>query len=66
MNFLSKNKYAARLCLFLAMVYFTSYITRLNYNAAMAAIIEEGTLSKPQAGVIGSAVAAGVLLTLFG
>lgn len=56
MNFLSKNKYAARLCLFLAMVYFTSYITRLNYNAAMAAIIEEGTLSKPQAGGIGSAL----------
>lgn len=56
MKFLSPNKYAARLCLFLAMVYFTSYITRLNYNAAMAAIIEEGTLSKPQAGVIGSAL----------
>ena len=40
MNLISKNKYAARLCLFLAMVYFTSYVTRLNYNAAMAAIIE--------------------------
>lgn len=56
MNFLSKNKYAARLCLFLAMVYFTSYVTRLNYNAAMAAIIEEGTLTKTQAGGIGSAL----------
>lgn len=38
------------------MVYFTSYITRLNYNAAMAAIIEEGTLTKTQAGGIGSAL----------
>lgn len=56
MNFLSKNKYVARLCLFLAMVYFTSYVTRLNYNAAMAAIIEEGTLTKTQAGGIGSAL----------
>ena len=56
MNFLSKNKYAARLCIFLAMVYFTSYVTRLNYNAAMAAIIEEGTLTKTQAGSIGSAL----------
>ena len=56
MNLISKNKYAARLCLFLAMVYFTSYVTRLNYNAAMAAIIEEGTLTKTQAGGIGSAL----------
>lgn len=56
MKFLSQNKYITRLCLFLALVYFTSYITRLNYNAAMAAIIEDGGLDKTQAGGIGSAL----------
>lgn len=56
MNLISNNKYAARLCLFIAMVYFTSYVTRLNYNAAMAAIIEDGILTKTQAGAIGSAL----------
>ena len=56
MKLISKNKYLATLGLFLAMVYFTSYVTRLNFNAAMAAILEEGTLTKTQAGGIGSAL----------
>lgn len=56
MKLISKNKYITGLCLFLAMVYFTSYVTRLNFNAAMAAIIEEGILTKTQAGGIGSAL----------
>jgi len=42
--------------MFIALVYFTSYVTRLNYNAAMAAIIEDGGLDKTQAGIIGSAL----------
>ncbi len=56
MSLLSKRRSVVALCFFLAMVYFTSYMTRLNYNAAMAAIIEDGTLTKTQAGGIGSAL----------
>lgn len=40
----------------LCVVYFTSYISRLNFSAVMAEIIKEGVLTKTQAGVIGTAL----------
>lgn len=52
----SKAKTARTLCLLLALIYFTSYITRLNYSACMAEMINVGVLTKPQAGIIGSAL----------
>lgn len=56
MKAISKNTYVTRLCIALALVYFTSYITRLNYNAAKAAIIADGIMDKPAAGIIESAL----------
>lgn len=44
------------LCWLLALLYFTSYITRLNFSAAMAEMIARGVLTKPQAGTIGTAL----------
>lgn len=40
----------------LAMLYFTSYITRLNFSAVMSEMIKADVLNKTQAGVIGSAL----------
>lgn len=45
-----------QMSLLLAMLYFTSYITRLNFSAAMTEMISVGVLDKTQAGVIGSAL----------
>ena len=44
------------LCLLLSLLYFTSYVTRINFSAVMADMILEGVLNKEQAGVIGSAL----------
>lgn len=37
-------------------VYFTSYITRLDFNAALANIVENTAMTKSQAGLIGTAL----------
>ena len=44
------------LMLLLSLLYFTSYVTRINYSAVMAEMISVGVLNKEQAGVIGSAL----------
>ena len=44
------------LCVLLSLLYFTSYVTRINFSAVMADMILEGVLNKEQAGVIGSAL----------
>ncbi len=44
------------LCILLSMLYFTSYVTRINFSAVMADMIFVGVLNKEQAGVIGSAL----------
>ncbi len=44
------------LCLLLSLLYFTSYVTRINFSAVMADMISVGVLNKEQAGVIGSAL----------
>lgn len=45
-----------RMSILLAMLYFTSYITRLNFSAVMSEMIAADVLDKTQAGVIGSAL----------
>ena len=46
-----------RLLVALACVlYFTSYITRLDFNAALASIVENTAMTKSQAGLIGTAL----------
>ena len=52
----SRGRTVAQLSLLLAMLYFTSYITRLNFSAAMTEMISVGILNKAQAGIIGSAL----------
>lgn len=37
-------------------LYFTSYITRLDFNAALASIVENTAMTKSQAGLIGTAL----------
>ncbi len=44
------------LCLLLSMLYFTSYICRLNFSAAMAEMIDAGVLTKADGGLIGTAL----------
>ena len=34
------------------LLYFTSYVTRLNYNASLANIVESAVLSKSEAGIV--------------
>lgn len=64
------------LCALLAIVYFTSYVTRLNFSAVIAELTAEGTglLTKTEAGTIGTAlfiaygvgqIASGMLCTRF-
>ena len=52
----SRRRTVAQLSLLLAMLYFTSYITRLNFSAAMTEMLSAGILDKAQAGIIGSAL----------
>lgn len=44
------------LCILLSALYFTSYVTRINFSAVMADMIQNEVLTKPQAGLIGSAL----------
>ena len=44
------------LMILLSLLYFTSYVTRINYSAVMAEMISVGVLNKEQAGAIGSAL----------
>ena len=44
------------LCLLLSALYFTSYVTRINFAAVMADMISNEVLTKSQAGLIGSAL----------
>lgn len=52
----SRGGVVMQMSLLLAMLYFTSYFTRLNFSAAMTEMISVGVLDKTQAGVIGSAL----------
>lgn len=52
---LTDNKMGIFIFLTCWMVYFTSYIGRYNYSAAMAGIIEEGVLPFSQVGIVGTA-----------
>ncbi len=47
---------AVLLCLLLSLLYFTSYITRLNFSASIAEMVSEEVFTKPEAGVIGTAL----------
>ena len=38
------------------LLYFTSYVTRLNYNASLADIVESAVLSKSEAGIVSTAL----------
>lgn len=51
-----RARVGGQLCLLLALLYFTSYMTRLNFSASMAEMIARGVLTKPLAGSIGSAL----------
>lgn len=55
---MNKTKKGGLLCALLALVYFTSYVTRLNFSAVMAELTSEGTavLTKSQAGTVGTAL----------
>lgn len=44
------------LCALLSLLYFTSYITRLNFSASIAEMVSAGVFTKPEAGVIGTAL----------
>ncbi len=37
-------------------LYFTSYLTRLDFNAVLADIVDNGVLSKSQAGIVSTAL----------
>lgn len=50
-----KVKYRLLVALACAL-YFTSYVTRLDFNAALASIVENTPLTKSQAGLIGTAL----------
>ncbi len=52
----SRGRIVFQMSILLAMLYFTSYITRLNFSAAMTEMISVGVLDKEGAGVIGSAL----------
>ena len=52
----TKGNAAMRMSILLAILYFTSYITRLNFSAVMNEMISTSVLDKTQAGVIGSAL----------
>ena len=47
---------AVWLCLLLSLLYFTSYITRLNFSASIAEMVASGVFTKTDAGVIGTAL----------
>lgn len=47
---------AVWLCALLSLLYFTSYITRLNFSASIAEMVDVGVFSKPEAGIIGTAL----------
>lgn len=47
---------AVWLCLLLSLLYFTSYITRLNFSASIAEMIASDVFTKTDAGVIGTAL----------
>lgn len=55
---MNKTKRGGLLCALLALVYFTSYVTRLDFSAVMAELTAEGTgvLTKTEAGTIGTAL----------
>ena len=53
---IKKRNIGVILVVVLCVVYFTSYISRLNFSAVMAEIIKEDVLTKTQAGVIGTAL----------
>lgn len=48
-----KNKIVLLVAL-MVMLYFTSYMTRLNFSAAKAILIEQHIFTKPQTGIIGA------------
>lgn len=50
-----KNKKVG-LSLLLAFMYFASYFTRKDFAVSIAAIVEEGILTKPEAGTVGTAL----------
>ena len=52
----SESKVAKLLYILLPLLYFTSYVTRINFSAVMADMISVGVLNKEQAGIIGSAL----------
>ncbi len=52
----SANRAFIHMSLLLALLYFTSYITRLNFSAAMNEMIKVEVLNMTQAGMIGSAL----------
>ena len=47
---------AVWLCALLSLLYFTSYITRLNFSASIAEMVSVGVFTKTQGGVIGTAL----------
>lgn len=47
---------AVWLCALLSLLYFTSYITRLNFSASIAEMVSVGVFTKNQGGVIGTAL----------
>ena len=47
---------AVLLCALLSLLYFTSYITRLNFSASIAEMVSVNVFTKPEAGVIGTAL----------
>lgn len=47
---------AVLLTALLSLLYFTSYITRLNFSASIAEMVSAGVFTKPEAGVIGTAL----------
>lgn len=44
------------LCALLSLLYFTSYITRLNFSASIAEMVQVGVFTKNEAGIIGTAL----------
>ena len=52
----SGSRAVMQMSILLAMLYFTSYITRLNFSAVMNEMIAASVLDKTQAGAIGSAL----------
>ncbi|MBQ8509565.1 MAG: MFS transporter [Clostridia bacterium] len=58
MTTLMKTKEGRRIFLFMSlctMVYFTSYLTRINYGAVITEIIDDMTVTKRQAGMVSTA-----------